>query len=344
MLGACHFLYSGRDIANRRYAMKTRVLGSTGIAISRVALGCGSFGGIGSPKELVGRGLDEAESFATMDEAVALGINLFDTAHAYAQGASEKMLGRWLAAQPSIIRADIHLSTKVGLVITNGGRTVDLSPTCIAQQLNISLERLGIDRVDFCLSHFPDTAAPIEETLEGFAAVIEAGKAMHIGACNLSATQLSEAIAASVRLGLPRYECIQNEYNLLKRKDESDVFAICREHELGLTPYSPMAGGILTGKYIRDQVPPSRSRVTQWPGSRLPSPKQFDAIAQLSEEAAKLGISTGAMALAWVIAHPLVVAPLVGPSRTSEHLQAAREALTIELDDETRRKISSCFD
>src|SRR5450755_37490 len=96
MLGACHFLYSGRDIANRRYAMKTRVLGSTGIAISRVALGCGSFGGIGSPKELVGRGLDEAESFATMDEAVALGINLFDTAHAYAQGASEKMLGRWL--------------------------------------------------------------------------------------------------------------------------------------------------------------------------------------------------------------------------------------------------------
>jgi aryl-alcohol dehydrogenase-like predicted oxidoreductase len=324
--------------------MKARVLGSTGIAISRVALGCGSFGGIGSPKELVGRGLDEAESFATMDEAVALGINLFDTAHAYAQGASEKMIGHWLAGQPSIIRANIHLSTKVGLVITNGGRTVDLSPTSIAQQLNISLERLGISRVDFCLCHFPDSVTPIEETLEGFAAAIEAGKVVHIGACNLTAAQLSEALAASARLGLPRYECLQNEYNLMKREDESDVFAICREHELGLTPYSPMAGGILTGKYLRDQVPPPRSRVAQWPGSCLPSPKQFDAIARLSDEAAKRGISTGAMALAWVMAHPVVVAPLAGPSRTAEHLQAAREALTIELDEETRKQISSSFD
>jgi 1-deoxyxylulose-5-phosphate synthase len=234
----------------------------------------------------------------------------------------------------------IYVQTSFASSVISARSTLDTGQFC----LNISLERLGIERVDFCLSHFPDSATPIEETLEGFAAAIEAGKAMHIGACNLTATQLSEAIAASVRLGLPRYECIQNEYNLMKREDETDVFAICREHDLGLTPYSPMAGGVLTGKYMRDQAPPPRSRLAQWPGSRLPSPKQFDAIAQLSKEAAKRGISTGAMALAWVVAHPLVLAPLVGPSRTSEHLRAAREALTIELDEETRRQISRCFD
>jgi aryl-alcohol dehydrogenase-like predicted oxidoreductase len=324
--------------------MKTRMLGKTGTAIGRVVLGCGSFGGIGSPKELIGRGLDEAASLATMDEAVVLGINLFDTAHAYAGGASERMIGRWLAAQPSKVRAGIHIATKVGLVMENQICRVELSPTRIAEQLDISLERFGVDRVDFCLCHFPDPVTPIEATLEGFAAAIEAGKVRHIGACNLTAVQLSGALAASARLGLPRYEWIQNEYNLIKRDDERDVFLLCQDHKLSVTPYSPMAGGVLSGKYARDQMPPPDSRVAQWPGGHLPSPKQFDAIDRLSKEAAKRGVSTGAMALAWVMAHPLVTALLTGPSRTPPHLKAAREALTIELDEATRREMSSWFD
>lgn len=324
--------------------MKTRVLGNTGIAIGRVALGCGSFGGIGSPLELLGRGLDEAASFTTMDEALALGINLFDTAHAYAAGASESMIGRWLAAQPSKVKAGIHIATKVGPALENQAWTVDLSPARIAQQLDISLERLGLDRIDFCLCHFPDSVTPIEATLEGFAAVIDAGKVAHIGACNLTEAQLGEALAASARLGLPRYEWIQNEYNLMKRGDEVGIFPLCQEHKLGLTPYSPMAGGVLSGRYARDQAAPPESRVAQWPGKQLPSPKQFAAIDRLKDAAANRGVTTGAMALAWVIAHPLVTALLTGPSRTPPHLQAAREALTIELGEPTREQLSNWFD
>jgi 1-deoxyxylulose-5-phosphate synthase len=324
--------------------METRMLGKTGIAISRVALGCGSFGGIGSPKGLIGRGLDERASFASMDEAVALGVNLFDTAHSYAGGASEKTIGRWLTVQPSKIKAEIHIATKVGPVMESNVRRVELSPVRIAQQLNVSLERLGVDRVDFCLCHFPDPVTPIEETLEGFAAVIEAKKVAHIGACNLTAAQLTEALGASARLGLPRYEWIQNEYNLIKRDDERDVFPLCKEHEIGLTPYSPMAGGVLSGKYIRDQLPDPNSRVALWPTGQLPSRKQFDAIDRLSEEASIRGVGTGAMALAWVMAHPLVTGLLTGPLRTPEHLKAAREALTIELDEAARRRISNWFD
>jgi aryl-alcohol dehydrogenase-like predicted oxidoreductase len=152
------------------------------------------------------------------------------------------------------------------------------------------------------------------------------------------------SFGASARLGLPRYEWIQNEYNLMKQDDESDLFALCEEHELGLTPNSPMAGGVLSGKFVRDQLPDPSSRVALWPTGRLPSRKQFDAIDRLSEEASTLGVSTGAMALAWVMAHPPVTGLLTGPLRTPEHLKAAREALTIELDEATRRRISNLFD
>lgn len=324
--------------------MQTRMLGTTGIAISRIVLGCGSFGGIGSPLAFVGRGLTEDAAFATMDEAVALGVNLFDTAHGYGGGASETMMGRWLAVQSTDVRARVHIATKVGVVQQGNERHIDLSPRCIADQLDISLERLGLDRVEFCLTHFPDPERPIEATLEGFASVIAARKVSHIGACNVSAAQLREALSASQRLGLPRYEWVQNEYNLTKRADEGDLFLLCEEFDLGVTPYSPLAGGKLSGKYIRDQAPDPSSRLALWPGSQLPTAKQFDAIDLLRLEGTKHCVSPGTMALAWVMAHPLVTAALVGPSRTAEHLQIAREASGVNLDSTTRAHISQWFE
>src|SRR5215475_9766010 len=170
--------------------MKTRMLGRTGIAVSRVALGCGTFGGIGSPRHLIGRGLDRDAAHATMNEAAALGINLFDTAHSYAGGESERWIGGWLRSQTPETRAAIHLATKVGNVVTETGVSVDLSPRNIAGQLTESLERLGVSHVDFCLTHSPDLATPIESTLEGLANAIDRGLVSHIGACNVDAGQL----------------------------------------------------------------------------------------------------------------------------------------------------------
>src|SRR5262249_30752456 len=149
-----------------------RPLGRTGVNISQIALGCGSFGGVGSPAHLIGKGLDRDTSFATMDEAHALGITLFDTAHSYAGGASERLIGEWLQRQDAKVRRAILLSTKVGNVVTDSGVRVDLTPRNILAQLSLSLERTGISRFDFCLAHEVDSSTPIESTLEGFAEAI----------------------------------------------------------------------------------------------------------------------------------------------------------------------------
>jgi aryl-alcohol dehydrogenase-like predicted oxidoreductase len=193
--------------------MKTRMLGRTGVAVSRVALGCGTFGGFGSPRHLIGHGLNWEASLASMDEAVALGINLFDTAHSYADGESERYIGEWLRLQTADTRAAIRIATKVGNIVTDTGVSVALSPRNIVEQLPVSLARLGVSRVDFCLSHAPDPTTPIELTLEGFADVIERGLISHIGACNLDAEQLAAGHgsklppwASPIRMGAERIQ------------------------------------------------------------------------------------------------------------------------------------------
>jgi aryl-alcohol dehydrogenase-like predicted oxidoreductase len=246
--------------------------------------------------------------------------------------------------QTAETRAAIRIATKVGNVVTDTGVFVDLSPRSIVEQLPDSLTRLGVSRVDFCLSHAPDPAAPIEATLEGFADVIGRGWVSHIGACNLDADQLAAAMEASSRLGLPRYEWVQNEYNLMNRVDEQELLRLCDAYGIGYTPFSPMAGGLLSGKYLRGQPPPPDSRLSLRPEGHLPSPSFFDGIAQLELEAARRGCDTGALALAWVMNHAQVTAAICGPSRRAEYLGLARQALTIELDESVRTKIGSWFE
>lgn len=202
---------------------------------------------------------------------------------------------------------------------------------------------MGIPRVTFCLSHAPDAEAPIEATLEGFAQVVEAGLVSHIGACNIDAAQLSAAMEASARFALPRYEWVQNEYNLLNRYDERELFGRCADFCTGYTPYSPLAGGVLSGKYVRGDPPPAESRVALRPEGHAPSDAAFDAIAKLAREAERRRCSTGALALAWV-GNPRVTAPICGPARTGEHLRLAREALAVDLDDSARAEIGAWFE
>jgi aryl-alcohol dehydrogenase-like predicted oxidoreductase len=242
--------------------MKRVALGRSGIEVSEVFLGCGSIGGIGSALATLGKGLTDGEAFDMMDRAVAIGINVLDTANSYGGGQSERVVGRWLAERQS----DVLVATKVGNPVEPGQEDIDLSGRHIHRQLPASLERLSRSHVDLYLSHAPDDRVPIAETLEAFAALIEGGRVRAIGACNVSAGQLEEALAEADRLGLPRYEWVQNEYNLLARADESGVLTICREHGLGYTPHSPLCGGILSGKY---QAGSPRHRDRGWQSVRV---------------------------------------------------------------------------
>lgn len=188
----------------------------------RFVLGCGTFGGIGGSQKLVGRGLDEPSAFATMDEAVRLGITLFDTAERYAGGASEIMIGRWLVERDSTVTDRVRLATKVApLDVDESGGGFDAA--FLEEKFSGSLRRLGVDRVEFLLTHAPDDSTPIEATLEGLEAIRGSGRCRYVGACNVDARQLSAALDAAERLGVRGYQVVQNGYSLLGPEDDRVV-------------------------------------------------------------------------------------------------------------------------
>jgi len=326
--------------------MAGRILGTTGIAIQKAILGCGTFGGIGGSRELIGRGLDTAASLATLDEAQALGINVLDTAERYANGESERVIGAWLSRQPSAVRDSLHIATKVAPPYVDGTGDVPFDRPFIERKLETSLQRLGVERVTFYLSHAPDDKTPIEETLTGFAAVIGAGKVGHIGCCNVSAEQLLAALDASERLGIPGFEWVQNCFNLLTPDADREVRAICRERGLGYTPFSPMAGGVLTGKYKRGQPFPEGSRMALRPEGfdEKMTDAVFTALEALQAEAGHRGVGSGSLALAWIMAHPDCTAPVVGPSRQAPHLGHVADAMKVSLTPEEHARLTAVFD
>lgn len=319
--------------------MDRRPLGRTGLAVSRVLLGCGSIGGIGSPPVTRGKGLSPEQGLQQIDTGIALGINALDTANSYGGGMSEQVVGQWIASHPD---ADVLVATKVGNRVRPDQRGIDLSPAHIAKQVSASLARLG--RIDLYLSHAPDPGTPIQTTLEAFAAVLDNGQARAIGACNLNAAELQAALDAAERHGLPGYQWVQNEYNLLTRDDETDLLRIVRERGLGYTPFSPLAGGILAGRYQRGAAPPPDSRMAILPSS-LPELDQstWDALDALTRAARGRDVSVAALALAWVLTAPDVTASLVAPRRP-EQFADVQQALEIELDEDERAKLAALFD
>lgn len=326
--------------------MAGRMLGTTGVAIPRALLGCGTFGGIGGARHLVGRGLDREAAFATLDEALALGIDVLDTAERYAGGESERAIGDWMRTRPRELTAAVRIATKVAPPQADGddGRRFDRS--YIEQKLATSLGRLDVERVTFYLSHAPDDTTPIEDTLEGFAAAIESGRVAHIGCCNVSAAQLVEALDAAERLGVRGFAWVQNGFSLLAPGDDREVRAICRERGLGYTPFSPLAGGVLTGKYRRGEPFPEGTRMALRPEGHdeLMTDAVHDALDRLRDAAAARGVSCAALALAWVLADPLCSAPIVGPSRTVPHLGHLAEALPLDLAPDEHGRIADWFE
>ncbi len=308
-------------------------------------LGCGTFGGLGGSPELIGLGLDEVAAFATLDEAVDLGITLFDTAERYAGGASETMIGQWLTTRNHSTTRGVRITTKDAPPYVDGpaGR---FDQAFLEEKFSGSLERLGVDEVELLLTHAPDDATPIEETLVGLEAIRASGRCAHLGACNVDAVQLDAALDAAQRLGITGYEVVQNSYSLLNIDDEREVRRICADRGLSFTPFSPLAGGVLTGKYQRDTPPPPDTRLALRPegNDELLTAAVHDAIDQLRYAAAnKHGVECGALALAWLTYHPEVTAPVVGPSRRSAHLVLAAQALEVGLTATDFAEISNWF-
>jgi aryl-alcohol dehydrogenase-like predicted oxidoreductase len=311
----------------------------------RFVLGCGTFGGIGGTSELIGRGLDEQAALSTMDEAVSLGITLFDTAERYAGGASEVAIGRWLAERDSDVTGSVRLATKVAPPYIDGpvGR---FDTAFLEQKFSGSLDRLGVDAVELLFTHAPDDETPIEDTLEGLEAIRASGRCQLLGACNVDAVQLTSALDAAERLGVNGYEVVQNGYSLLQPQDEQAVRTICTERGLAFSPYSPLAGGALTGKYQWGVPAPPGSRLALRPDGvdELLSATVYDAIEHLRALAEnRHGVECGALALAWLLQHPEVAAPVIGPSRQPPHLLLATQALRVTLTDTDFTEIESWF-
>lgn len=321
-----------------------RSLGTTGLQVSRIALGCGNFGGIGSAPEFFGMGESDEEAFAIMDAAFELGINVFDTANAYGGGRSESAIGKWLAKRGSAVRDQVLLSTKAFNPVGDGPNDRGLSRRALFNAIDASLTRLGAERLDLFLCHEPDPTTPLEETLGALDDLRRAGKLHYIGASNYEAWELARGLEISAGRNLARFEWVQSGYSLLDRSPEAEVLKLCADQGLGFSPFSPLAGGWLTGKYRRDQPAPAGSRMTlrSEPYEHLRHPGVYDALEGLEAIAAQRGVTMSALALAWLLAHPLINPVVVGPRRP-EHLQPAMDALELELGEAERDEISALF-
>ena len=303
------------------------------LAIPRIALGCGNFGGIGSAPEFFGQGLAEDQALELMDAAWESGITHFDTADAYGGGRSEHAIGRWVRTRG--VRP--ALTTKTFNPMASGADR-GLRPERISRQLHASLDRLGVDRVELYLAHDYDADVPLAETFGSFEAAVADGAVGAYGVSNFSPAQLEEA------LGAGRPQAVQNSYSLLDRADEPGVLPLCDRHSVAYLAFSPLAGGWLTGKYRQGQPFPAGSRMTQRPEpyQALMTDRTFAALASLETMAARHGISMAGLALAWLLADERVAQIVVGPGRP-EHLAPVREALDHPVTDTERTELGRLF-
>ncbi len=305
------------------------------MAFHGVALGCGNFGGVGSAPEFFGQGIDEETALRIMDDAWAGGIHWFDTGDAYGGGRSEAFIGRWLRERRP---AGLQLTTKVFHSTTGTPGDAGLAPDRIRRQLEGSLERLGVDRVDLYLAHEPDDSVPLEQTIETFETLRSEGLIGAWGLSNYGADGVREALAVATPA------LLQNSYSLLDRGDEDVVIPLCAEHGIAYVPFGPLAGGWLTGKYRRGAAFPAGSRMTQRPGpyADYVADTVFDGLEQLEAEAAARGVDSSTLAFAWVLSSPGVAGAVCGPMRP-EHLQPVLKAAGLTIPVAERDRIAGFF-
>jgi aryl-alcohol dehydrogenase-like predicted oxidoreductase len=302
--------------------MKYVKLGSTGLDVSTICLGCMSFGGSSGRTHIWG--FNEEESRPFVRAALDAGVTFFDTANIYSYGASEEIVGR--ALRDFANREEIVLATKLNGRMRPGPNGAGLSRKAVFAEIDNSLRRLGTDYVDLYQIHRWDYDTPIEETLEALHDVVKAGKARYIGASSMYAWQFSKALYIAEKHGWTRFVTMQNHYNLIYREEEREMLPLCADQGIGVIPWSPLARGRLTRDW---DTTTARSDTDEF-GKQLYVDDDRKVVEKVAEVAARRGVSRAQVALAWLASKPAVVAPIVGVTKP-EHLTDAVASIEVEL-------------
>jgi len=303
-------------------------LGNTGLEISRLCLGCMNFGSDASWM------IDDREqSEAVIERAIEYGINFFDTANVYSQGESERILGAALDG-----RRDEHvIATKVHGRMADRPNGQGLSRRHVLEQADASLDRLGTDYIDLYQIHRWDDETPITETLSALDTLVDHGKVRYVGASTMSGWQFTKALYEADVNNFERFVSMQAEYNLVDRHEEANVLPVCRDQGVGVIPWSPLAGGFLTGKYERGEAPAEGRAADDEHTQNRFTEDNWAVLDEVRTLADRKGTTPVGISLAWLLAKDVVDAPIVGP-RTLEHLDEQVAALSISLsDDEIER-------
>ncbi|PCR90434.1 aldo/keto reductase [Natrinema ejinorense] len=301
-------------------------LGETGLEVSRLCLGCMNFG-TGQPWMVH----DREQSRAVIDRALELGINFFDTANVYSHGESEEILGSALA-DADRSRAELVVATKVYGRMHEGPNGEGLSRKHVLEQADASLERLGTDYIDLYQIHRWDDGTPIEETLSALDRLVDDGRVRYVGASTMPAWKLMKALSRADVGNHERFVSMQCEYNLVDRHEEANALPLCADQDIGVVPWSPLAGGFLTGKYERDEDPDSGRAATDEFMAKRFTDENWAVLERVRDIADAHDATPAQVALAWLLHNDIVDAPIVGP-RTIEHLEDDAGALAVDLSD-----------
>ena len=313
--------------------MEYRRLGHSGLYVSSLTLGTMTFGGRGGFSKV--GATDVAGAKRQVDMCLDAGVNLFDTANIYSDGESEEILGQAVSGR----RGDLLLATKVRMSVGDGPNDTGLSRHHIIRQCEESLKRLGTDYIDLYQVHEWDGLTPLEETLEALDTLVRSGKVRYVGSSNYSGWQLMKAIGVSERLGLQRYVSQQIHYTLQAREAEYELVPLALDQGCSILVWSPLAGGLLSGKYRRDEDASEGRHVEGWDEPPVrDSDKLYDTVDVLVEIADGLGVSAAQVALAWLLGRPGVASVIVG-ARTDEQLADNLEAAELVLSEEERRRL-----
>jgi voltage-dependent potassium channel beta subunit len=310
--------------------MKYRRLGGTGLKVSEISLGSWlTYGGY----------VDSENAINTIHKAYDLGINFFDTANVYMRGEAEKVVGQAIQSFP---RGSYVLATKVFNPMGEGPNDQGLSRKHITEQANASLKRLGLDYIDIYYCHRYDPNTPLEETLRALDDLVRQGKVLYVGVSEWSAEQITEAVHLADKKLLDRIVVNQPQYNLFHRKIEDEIIPVSLKHGIGQVVWSPLAQGVLTGKYKKGAQPPKGSRAT----TNTPfihnhlTEQKLVKVEQLSKIADELGITTAQLSIAWILRKSNIASALVGASRP-EQIEENAKASDVTLDPDTLNQIEA---
>jgi aryl-alcohol dehydrogenase (NADP+) len=310
-------------------------LGRTGLKVSRLCLGCMTYG----TKTWRDWVLEEADAKPFIRQALAAGINFFDTADMYSRGASEEILGRTLK-EFGVARDRTVIATKVFSQMSDDPNDRGLSRKHIMHSIDNSLRRLGTDYVDLYQIHRFDYETPIEETLEALTDVVKSGKSLYIGASSMHAWQFTKMLLVAEQQGLSRFVSMQNHYNLMYREEEREMIPLCQDQGIGLIPWSPLARGQLAGNLkantTRAQTDDFSKRIYTHPGDAR-------VIERVSEVAAGRNVPPAQVALAWMLAKPHITAPIIGASKP-HHIPDAVAALSLKLDSDEIKRLEEVYE